>query len=81
MDSLRYYVVDFNKENQFWLCLQNQPTLHTNTQTSTRAIYHPQKFHHVVCLLLKEKGKELEVRNQANIPRGIVAPLLSGVFL
>lgn len=25
----RYYVVDFNKENQFWLCLQNQPTLHT----------------------------------------------------
>lgn len=25
MDPLRYYVVDFNKENQFWLCLRNQP--------------------------------------------------------
>ncbi len=39
-------------------CLWNQSRLHTNTQTSTGAIYHPRKFHHVVCLPCKEKGKE-----------------------
>lgn len=62
MDSLRYSVMDFNKENQFLLCLWNQRTLQTNTQTSTRAIYHPKKFHHVVCLLWKGKDWKSEIR-------------------
>lgn len=57
MDSFRYYVVDFKKENQFNLCLWNQPTLRTNTQTSVRATYHSPKFHHAVCLLWNEKGR------------------------
>lgn len=41
----------------------------------TRAVYHPLKFHHVVCLLLKTKKKkkksqELEVGNRRPIPEG-----------
>lgn len=55
VDSLRYCSVDFNKENQFWLCLWNQPTLNTHTRTSSRAIYHPQEFHQV---LFAVKGKK-----------------------
>lgn len=49
------------------------------TPASTGAIYHPQKFHHVVCLPGKGKKtqrREMKVRDQSHIPRGAVPVFL-----
>lgn len=59
MDPLRYYVADFNKENQFWLCLQNQPHTSINRGNISSAEISS------CCLFAWERKKNTKARNES----------------